>query len=235
MKRLSTASSLLLAAYLLLAYLMLLPGVSSQDTASCISNLTKISDMEEKLTLQNLSVARKYVLCPNTIFNPVMVLRSNATVQCGDDGSSANSCVLEPLQGGDDASFAILIAPGLIELENDVENVVVQGLTVDFFTAVPDPLYAPVLVDITKGSVTFKDCIFSNNRGEPIFFITYSLLPSERMLHENDHVARSLPDPDETRRNLQSSSAATPNASVTFTFDSCRFQVSSSCQTALGT
>jgi hypothetical protein len=85
-----------------------------------------------------------------------------------------------------------------------------------------------VLIDTTKGNITFKDCIFSNNRGEPIFYISYSLLASGRMLHVNDHVARSLPDPDETRRNLQSSSAATPSASTTFTFDSCRFQVRSS-------
>jgi hypothetical protein len=184
------ASSLLVALLLLL-----LTGVLSQSTAnaSCFTNLTLISDAES--VLEDLSVPRKYILCPNTIFVPVLLLRSNATVQCGDDGSSANSCVVE--YGDLEHSFAIILAPYAIGLSNDtvVEGVVVQGVTLNFFTAQVDPLLVPVMVGLFRGDVTFKDCIFSNMEGEPMFVL-------------NQYVTTGFPPEP-----------------VLFTFDSCRFEV----------
>jgi hypothetical protein len=191
----SGASSLLVALLLLL-----LTGVVSQSTAnaSCFTNLTLIFDAE--LAVEDLSVARKYILCPNTKFIPSLMLRSNATVLCGEDGSSANSCVIENQDPGlNETIVAISIGTSELGVTNDtvVEGVVVQGVTLDYLTAFLDPAgsVVPVYIGLKRGDVTFKDCIFSNLQGEPMFLL-------------NQYVEQgSTPEP------------------VSFTFDSCRFQV----------
>lgn len=187
----TAASSLLVAVHLV-------PGVLSQSTgsASCFTNLTLI--FEAELAVTDLSVARKYILCPNTKFVPSLMLRSNATALCGEDGSSANSCVIE--QGdpvADGTIVAISIGTYEVGVTNDtvVENVVVQGVTVDFISASLDPAVIPVIVGLQKGDVTFKDCIFSNLQGEPMFLLSQYITEG------------STPQP------------------VSFTFDSCRFEV----------
>ena len=214
MKPVSAMSLLILAASLLS------PGVSSQSTADCFSNLTLISEAEFNLT--DLSVARKYILCQDTTFPQILILRSNATAQCGDDGSSANNCLIEQI----DFAFAgIGMAPELIGLPDTVvENVLVQGITMDFFAVEIDPApITTVFVAMRAGDVTFKDCVLSNIQGEPIFLFNQLVVPSSRrmLLQLDDESDGRQARPHPAARALASSATA----STTFTLDSCLVKV----------
>jgi hypothetical protein len=209
----------------------LITGVSSQ----CIGNLTDIFTAELEVT--DLSVNRTYILCPDTTFQPSdfsgqtvpngdvpIFLRSNAIVKCGEDGSSSNSCVIDGT-----GTTAIFIAPFGIGLsESDVENVVVQGVTVNFYNlGTPAIPIIPIFVGLSHGDVTFLDCIFSNNIGDPLFLLDQYIfsrrnlgdaLPKQligRVLGSNEEATRDLSHPE--RRQLQTG--------VLFTFDSCTFDV----------
>jgi hypothetical protein len=91
-----------------------------------------------------------------------------------------------------------------------VENVTIQGVTVDFFTFNSENTVLPVTVALESGDVTFKDCIFSNNVGDPLFSIAQFFFTSRRILSEED--ATSI-----VERELKSD--------VKITFDSCTFDV----------
>jgi hypothetical protein len=250
MKPLSAAATYSLA---ILVCLSLVKGVSSQ----CISNLTDIYVAE--LDLTDLSKNRTYILCPDTVFTPSdftgaivpngdvpIFLRSNAMVKCGKDGSSANSCVIDGT--GTSAIFMNPLAFGLTEFE--VENVVVQGVTVNFYNLGSDPNIpiVPIVVGLSLGDVTFLDCIFSNNIGDPLFALDQYILSSRnlqdgprkqmlgRELYMNRGVRavapkqiidRELGDTEEgSSGGLSHQEHRQLQTRVSFTFDSCTFDVS---------
>ena len=125
------------------------------QSTTCFTDLNKIHALEKAIL--NVSIARTYVLCPNTTFalgaiagdgtasggfGPIQP-RSNAFYKCGESGSSSNNCTLH---GGDYAVYAIL---PLLEQHT---NVVIQGLTIS-----SQKLGGAVLA--RPGDITFTDCI----------------------------------------------------------------------------
>jgi hypothetical protein len=189
----------------------------NSQSIECHSNFSSISDVET--ALDDISIHRTYTLCPNTKFDAAtlnsdgnfigaspLFVRSNVLVQCGSDGSSQNSCVID---GNGD--YGIVIDPlGWGFNESFVENVTIQGVTVDFFTFNSEYTVFPVSVGLESGDVTFKDCIFSNNVGDPLFEIIQYIFPSRRLQSEEDGTAI-------VERELQ--------LDAKVTFDSCTFDV----------
>ena len=207
---------------------------SIEEINDCYRNLTSISLLE--LDLKDLTTPRRYVLCSNTIFeSPIpnsqgwftdtypLVVRSNAFVQCGMDGSSQNSCIIDGT-----GTNGIIIDPyalGITE-ETNVDNVTIQGVTVDYFG--PNPYYmSPVSLGFTKGNITFQDCIFSNNFGDSLFSIQQYIFSR-----------RSMQQQQQQRWNNSQSIAISKEQPITnimqhpdrdsvihLIFDSCKFQV----------
>ena len=189
----------------------------SSKSVDCHTNLTSIAFAE--YDVKDLSVHRTYILCPNTTFDAAslnseysftekhaLFIRSNVLVLCGQDGSSDNSCVIN---GNGD--YGIVIDPLLWGYnESFVENVTIQGVTVDYFSGNEEYSVFPVSIGLESGDVTFKDCIFSNNFNVPLFDIAQYIVPSKRLLREGDT--------ETVERELQSN--------VKITFDSCKFDVS---------
>ena len=151
-------------------------------------------------------------------------------VKCGEDGSSANDCTID---GAFVEQFGILVSPRVVGFpEYGAENVVIQGVTLDFFLHSPPLQIVAVYAAIEYGDVTFLDCRFTNNNGDPMFVLQERKIEG-RQLDEGlmpkmvfpgqvkDHSARGrgrgrgLVDLEE--RQLQ--------PGVTFTFDSCLFKV----------
>lgn len=251
MKSLSAAATYSWAIWVCLSWVN---GVSSQ----CISNLTDIFIAE--LNLNNLSKNRTYILCPDTVFTPSdftgeivpngdvpIFLRSNAMVKCGTDGSSANSCVIDGT-----GTTAIFISPfGFGLNESEVENVVVQGVTVNFYNFGSDvnkPI-VPIIVGLSLGDVTFLDCIFSNNIGDPLFLLDQFIFSSRnlqdgparkqmigrelylsrdvRAVAPTQFLDRESGSPEEGKRDgLIHREHRQLQTGASFTFDSCTFDVS---------
>ena len=151
-------------------------------------------------------------------------------VKCGEDGSSANDCTID---GASATRFGIFVSPLQASFpESGAENVVIQGVTVDFFLGSPTAPLIPVYAALVFGDVTFLDCRFTNNNAD-LFFVLQEIKLGGRQLDESlrqkmlfpgqvkDHSARGrgrgrgLVDLED--RQLQSG--------VTFTFDSCLFKV----------
>lgn len=228
MKSLSASSILAI----LLFFLSLVNGVSSQ----CISNLTDIYISE--LTLNDLSKNRTYILCPDTVFAPSdftgeiipngdvpIFLRSNAIVKCGTDGSSSNSCVIDGA-----GTTAIFISPFWYGLnETEVENVVVQGITVNFYNpgTLDNPII-PIIVGLSSGDVTFLDCVFSNNLGDPLFILDQYVFTSRNLeaVPQGDMIDGDLSDNEEGTRGLSHPESRRLQVGTVITFDSCTFDVS---------
>lgn len=146
---------------------------------SCITDMSVVSNNEALVT--NTSIWRVYVLCPNTTFSPgvsneetglveggqkPLVCKSNCAIRCGDDGLSSNNCVID----GTGTSAIFQVAYQVFDdLPKVTKNVFYQGITIDSFVAEGQ---RPVVVASFFGSVTFQDCIFSNNNANPMFILT---------------------------------------------------------------
>lgn len=152
----------------------LAPQANAQS--QCIKDLSDIFNAEQEI--EDFSVKRTYILCPNTRFEPgvldeasgqilggqfPLVLLENAHVKCGEDGSSANNCVIDGT-----GTYAMFLTPySLFGLES-AANIVVEGITVDFWVRSGQ---LPIIIAAPEGDITFLDCIFSNNLADPLFFI----------------------------------------------------------------
>ena len=127
---------------------------------NCISDIALISFDERLLT--DVSAPRTYVICPGTRYTPgalleqsfegdrtPLIVRSNAIVKCGDDGSSTNNCTIDGSKGG---AFGANVAPLAMGFpEAFAVGVVFQGITFDSFTATfnfPYPIISSVLSDL---------------------------------------------------------------------------------------
>jgi hypothetical protein len=127
---------------------------------ACVESLDSVFVAERDV--KDDFVLRSYVLCPNTTFTvasafnesggpvegqyPLKIGRSNIHVLCGEDGSSANDCVLE---GG----MEQLVFADLFKTNHSVTNVLVQGLT--FSKAKTSNAVVQ-----NKGHLSLVDCIF---------------------------------------------------------------------------
>jgi hypothetical protein len=199
----------------------------------CISDLSTIFNSE--LQVVDATVSREYTLCPETTFevgnlqtdNSVLdgqhplIIRSNAKVKCGDDGSSANNCKIDGIIG----TTGILLSPSVFFGELNTDNIVIQGVTVDFFipsSQKPVGALFPVQVQSNGGDVTFLDCVFSTIRADPLFLIDHFVSESRRSLKDSDsdsdNTEELLNQDNQDNRHLQ----ADP---FTVNFKSCSFKV----------
>jgi hypothetical protein len=126
----------------------------------CFDDLTDIYALERDL--ENPTILRKYVLCPDTKFQIGIVnddgeigegqhtiqLRPNVIYQCGEDGKRSNGCIVE---GGD---FGLTSFYGVYnDIYETVENVMIKGLTFQ-----SQQLFSVVLE--AAGDISFLDCAF---------------------------------------------------------------------------
>jgi hypothetical protein len=125
----------------------------ASTSSGCFNDLdTLIKVMDEN----DLLVAATYVLCPNTTFDMycqktfywgpcprVIYPRANTRIICGEDGSSANHCLV---QGGAQVLF--------MKLQEREQNVKIMGITFDSSKDTPVML-------IETGNFMFIDCVFS--------------------------------------------------------------------------
>lgn len=125
--------------------------------APCFSNLNDLSKaIHDKATF----TVETFILCPDTVFNVGFLnsdngydggdapipMRANSKILCGEDGSSANKCVL---RGG---GYQVIATINLFVGE-DPDNVLVSGITFD------SPKGNGALL-VSPGDITFNDCIF---------------------------------------------------------------------------
>ena len=145
------------------------PNGLSDSKAALRRNTDGLFETEEGIT--DVSVSRRYVLCPATTyridrFNDVngniantlddfnntagfqypLILRPNLLVQCGDSGNIDNNCVFA---GGDYSVFA----EGPPRRGETLHNVVIKGMRFVDAQRVGALLQQP-------GDVTFVDCSF---------------------------------------------------------------------------
>jgi hypothetical protein len=198
--------------------------------SNCYANLTSISLIE--LDVKDLTIPRRYVLCPRTTFeSPVpnsqgwftdtypLLVRSNAFVQCGSDGSSKNSCIIDGI-----GTNGIIIDPYALGItdETTVYNVTIQGVTVDYFG--PNPYYmSPISLGLTKGNVTFRDCIFSNNFGDSLFNIQQYIFSRRSMQQSQNNSQSTILKKSSKITNIMEHPDR--DSVIHLIFDSCKFQV----------
>jgi hypothetical protein len=151
-------------------------GQKDKETNNpCIDTLDSIV-LAETTQVEDESIERTYTLCPNTIFqvgtaqlsnfgavNAIVggqlpiVVRSNARVLCGVDGSRANNCTIR------DGSFGFLSndygVPGSI-MQDQVH---IQGISFVNVT-IPVALY-------TITNITLEDCLFEASQRKGLFFV----------------------------------------------------------------
>ena len=133
--------------------------------AECIHKLDFIRAFEH---YRDESEFRTYILCPNTEFtladkiesglavsqgeSPLILSKSNVRIQCGDDGSSENNCVLRG--GSFQLGFMRSIDDGSSSqwFHKPISNVVIRGVT--FMGATEHNVLAR-----NEGSLTLVDCV----------------------------------------------------------------------------
>jgi hypothetical protein len=127
----------------------LCPQTIKAQTPSCIGTLGKLLDLQTARG-NKVFTPVTYVMCPNTVYlandEEFLQLNGNATYLCGEDGSSANNCILRGGSGQLSITFfAYDRAPK--------DNILVSGFTfeqAEFFTA----------TIAMYGRSTIRDCIF---------------------------------------------------------------------------
>jgi hypothetical protein len=179
--------------------LVILAIMHTSQSLTCYSNLTSISLAE--FDVKDLRI------------HP-LILRSNALVQCGNDGSSDNFCVIDGT-----GTHGIIIDPYSFGFaDSSTSNVTIQGVTVDYFA--PNKYFSsPVTLGLTSGDVTFMDCIFSNNFGDSIFSIQQYVFSRRLFQSEQNTYPATAKVASEDVSNQK------PKSSLKFIFKSCKFKV----------
>jgi hypothetical protein len=111
---------------------------SVSSAANCTSNLTDIfSSQNDNGTVISTEKPQVWTLCPNTEYktgfltsNDIvggmtpLFLRSNMTIQCGEDGKNSNNCTVTT------GTVGFLVVPGFFfQDEYVIENGVLSGIT----------------------------------------------------------------------------------------------------------
>lgn len=166
-----------------------LPGAGSfmgSGSGVCIDSLDFVRTNEQTVIDEN--AFRTYILCPNTEYNlaevlhqgeahsegqsPLLISKSNVRIQCGEDGSSSNNCILT---GGIYQLGFFRVASGGAPNDISISNAFVQGLTFKSSGTFN------IMVE-NRGELTVTDCVFRNNQNiSPIFASTTAL--GSRNLH----------------------------------------------------
>ena len=190
---------------------------------SCIGSLDVLRS-QEQLVVDD-STSRTYILCPNTEFevaevllkgqaysdgqSPILVGKSNLRIQCGEDGSSDNNCILTG--GVYQLGFFRISSTEFADFEaasqEPIVNASIHGLT--FKSAKTFNILAE-----GEGDLTIVGCVFEENQNlSPIFA---SIDKSGRRLHEmlDDEVVNTAAvaqwvnrRSEETRREMQTSNS----------------------------
>lgn len=153
--------SLSLLLKLTLFHLIWVGSVTGQFVPQpCVTNLTLV--VQSEMEVVDTSIRREYVLCPNTIFETglldtvsgqivgmfPLVVRANATVKCGDDGSRSNNCTIA---SGD---LGLTLQPFSVPGSEPIDGAIIMGVQIS------DILLQPVSVFDVHGTVQFVDCAF---------------------------------------------------------------------------
>jgi hypothetical protein len=116
---------------------------------SCIGNLTALVALQEARG-KNVATHVTYVMCPNTVYeangNEYLELNGNASYLCGDNGASANQCII---RGGE---LQVSIFFGSYGLSNK-DNILISGFIFEQSTF-------GNLAIASDGRSIFRDCIF---------------------------------------------------------------------------
>jgi hypothetical protein len=163
---------------ILLSVFSYVEAANPKPITGCIKDMSVVNKNE--LLVTDTSIRRVYTLCANTVFTPgvatpegdivggqePLACRSNCLIKCGESGKSSNKCVIDGT-----GNFGIFQVPYNLfpDRPRGSTNVVYQGITVDFFVQAGQ---ISTLAAAFFGDVTFLDCIWSNNSGDPIFVIS---------------------------------------------------------------
>lgn len=180
-------STLLLILFVSALFPLLGAGtVLGSGAGVCIDSLDVVRTNEQIVIDEN--AFRTYILCPNTEYNlaevlhqgeahsegqsPLLISKSNVRIQCGEDGSSSNNCILT---GGIYQLGFFRVASDGARNDVSITNAFVQGLTFKSSGTFN------IMVE-NRGELTITDCVFRNNQNiSPIFASTAAL--GSRKLH----------------------------------------------------
>ena len=134
--------------------------LSLSKAQDCLTTTEELAELEEVVT--DYSILREYVFCEHTVFNiggfvdyfetaftgsPMIHLRPNLHIKCGQSGSRANNCLVDGGSIQVDGSM-------FYGIQNEfLDNVMIQGVT--FVSAEKHSVFAN-----KPGNVFFKDCEF---------------------------------------------------------------------------
>jgi hypothetical protein len=118
---------------------------------SCIGNLTTLVALQEARG-NKVAIPVTYIMCPNTVYEAndfeYLELNGNASYLCGDNGASANQCII---RGGE-----LQVSIFLYSYEDSVkDNILVSGFTFEQSTST----FGNAAI-ASDGRSTFRDCIF---------------------------------------------------------------------------
>jgi len=147
-----------------------------EEGKKCWDSTKKIFKNERH---RNITEPYTYIVCADTTFEPgafletgafednkfPIMLRSNARIQCGEDGDPSNNCVVDG-----SGTFGMLIKPKVFG-DTEASNIVVKGLTFSDFEY-QNEMQNLVTFRASSGSITLENCIFEYSSSEPLFEFT---------------------------------------------------------------
>jgi len=152
------------------------------------------SKIRENEINRNLKEPYTYIICPGTFIRPgnsimqgpmvtgfedgrfPIMLKSNARVQCGENGDPADECVIDGT-----GSHGLLLQPpqllGPVSIidptKPNLKNIEIVGLTFEEFS-IQGQTQSMVAMAGTHGQVTFERCKFQFSTGaQPLFHMNY--------------------------------------------------------------
>eukprot|EP00978_Attheya_sp_CCMP212_P018454 scaffold50490_cov52-Attheya_sp.AAC.1 len=160
MKNLFCSSSILLG------ILVAATNQSGASAAECVQRLSEIIIATGKAIANDpsdVSEVMTFNLCPNTTYELnypdgnqyISLVRPNVHILCGEDGSSANNCILDAENSNFHVVSNFYDKPPEDQVIYILENVLISGMT---FTGTNE-MQASVYVSV-PGEVTFYDCIW---------------------------------------------------------------------------
>lgn len=150
--------------------------------SSCPSNLFKsgYSNLRRMMLDMSSGTENTFNICPGTVFDlrqdsvtdgetgiPLIIPFDNVTINCGEDGSFGNKCILDG---------------GLIQIALGGKNITLNGLRFTGSTGI-----SVLGIGSSDSSATFNDCAWKNNSG---YSAVYSQYMNEKVLE------KSMTDPE---------------------------------------
>mmetsp|Transcript_15794 Transcript_15794/g.28723 ORF Transcript_15794/g.28723 Transcript_15794/m.28723 type:complete len:474 (-) Transcript_15794:232-1653(-) len=150
---------------ILLGILVAATNQSGASAAECVQRLSEIIIATGKAIANDpsdVSEVMTFHLCPNTTYELnypegnqyISLVRPNVHILCGEDGSSANNCILDAENSNVHVVSNFYDKPPEDQVIYILENIVISGMT---FTG--NSMQASIYVSV-PGEVTFYDCIW---------------------------------------------------------------------------